>query len=79
MTRSLCGFSRTEAGSGDKGHGGNVTGGDPMAIRSVTGASIKRDDTRVARGNLSVIGTSTDIDNVRGDTGATLGETETGT
>ena len=30
-------------------------------------------------GNLSVIGTSTDIDNVRGDTGATLGETENGT
>jgi len=30
-------------------------------------------------GDLSVIGTSTDIDDVRSDTGATLGETETGT
>ena len=29
-------------------------------------------------GELSVISTSTDMDNVRGDTGATLGETETG-
>ena len=33
----------------------------------------------VTDGDLSVIGTSTGIDDVRGDTGATLGETETGT
>jgi len=33
----------------------------------------------VTGGELSVNGTSTDIDNVRGDTGATLVETETGT
>ena len=50
-----------------------------MVIGSVKGAGIKRDDTRVTGGDLSVIGTSTDIDDVRGDTGATLGETETGT
>jgi len=33
----------------------------------------------VTGGDLSVIGTSTDIDDVRGDTGDTLGKTETGT
>ena len=33
----------------------------------------------VTRCDLSVIGTSTDVDDIRGDTGATLGETETGT
>ena len=30
-------------------------------------------------GELSVIGTSTDVDDMRGDTDATLGETKTGT
>ena len=29
-------------------------------------------------GKLSVIGTSTDVDDMRGDTGATLGEMKTG-
>ena len=29
----------------------------------------------VTRGKLSIIGTSTDVDDVRGDTGATQGET----
>jgi len=33
----------------------------------------------ITGGNLSVIGTSTNVDDVRGDTSATLGETETGT
>src|SRR5882724_6520261 len=33
----------------------------------------------VMGGDLSVIGTSTDVDNISGDTGATLGKTETGT
>ena len=33
----------------------------------------------VTGGELSVIGTSTGIDDVRGDTGATLGEMENGT
>ena len=33
----------------------------------------------VTRGELSIIGTSTDRDDVRGYTGATQGETETGT
>ena len=33
----------------------------------------------VTGGAMSVIETSTDIDNVRGDTGATLGEMENGT
>ena len=33
----------------------------------------------VTGGDPSVIGTSTDVDNMRGDTGATLGETRTGT
>ena len=33
----------------------------------------------ITGGNLSVIGTSTDIDDVRGNTGDTLGEMETGT
>ena len=33
----------------------------------------------ITGGNLSVIGTSTDVDDVSGNTGATLGETETGT
>jgi len=33
----------------------------------------------VTGGDLSVIGTSTDVDNIRGNTGDTLGKTETGT
>ena len=33
----------------------------------------------VTGGNLSVIGTSTDIEDVRRDTGATIGEMENGT
>ena len=33
----------------------------------------------VTRHDLSVMGTSTDVDDVRGDTGDTLGKTETGT
>ena len=33
----------------------------------------------VTRGAMLVIGTSTDIDDVRGDTGATLGDIENGT
>ena len=50
-----------------------------MVIRSVTRAGIERDNTRVTGGDLSVIGTSTDIADMRGNTGVTLGETETGT
>ena len=33
----------------------------------------------VTRSDLSVMGTSTDVDDSRGDTGDTLGKTETGT
>ena len=33
----------------------------------------------VTGGNLSVMGTSTDVDDIRGDTGATLDDRETGT
>ena len=48
-------FSGAEAVSGDKGHGGDVTGGDPMAIRSVTSTGVERDDTRVTRDDSEVV------------------------
>src|SRR5882724_10480089 len=44
-------------------------------VEEVSGGNAHRGD----RGELSVIGTSTVVDDVRGDTGATVVETETGT
>ena len=43
------------------------------------GSEVNGHKGEVTGSNLSVIGTSTDVDNVRGDIGDTLGKTETGT
>ena len=53
-------FSGADAVSGDKGHGGDITGNDPRVIGSVTGAGIEMDDTRVTWGNTEV-GTGEEI------------------
>jgi len=43
------------------------------------GSEVNGHKGEVTGSNLSVIGTSTDVDNIRGNTGDTLGKTETGT
>ena len=43
------------------------------------GSEVNGHKGEVTKINLSVIGTSTDVDDMRGNTGATLGERETGT
>ena len=42
-------FSGTEAASGGKGHGGDVTGTDTMMFGSVTGAGSEGDNTEGTR------------------------------
>jgi len=56
-------LSGAEAVSGDKGHGGDIKGENPMVIGFVTGAGIERDDTRVTQGNAEV-GTGEEIEDV---------------
>ena len=41
-----------EAASGDMGHKGVVTGGDPDAIRLVTSTDTERDNIEVTQGNV---------------------------
>ena len=67
-------FSGTEAVSGGKGHGGDITGNDPMRIRYVTGAGIERDNTRGTRGNTDT-GTGEEVEDVtlRGPDGVLVG------
>jgi len=51
-----------------------------MVFSGVEGGPEVMDTREMLPGEIcQLIGTSTDIDNVRGDTGATLGETGTGT
>ena len=53
--------SGVEAVSGDKGHRGEITGGDPMVIGFVTDAGIERDNTRVTQGDAEA-GTGEEIE-----------------
>jgi len=45
-------FSGAEEASGDKGHRGDITGSDPQAIGSSTGADIEGGDTGVTQGEV---------------------------
>jgi len=54
-------FSGEEAASCGMGHKGDVTGGDPDAIRSVTGADFDKDDTGDTQGNVEA-GTGEEIE-----------------
>ena len=63
-------FSGTEVVSGGKGHGGDVTGNDPMMVRSVTGSGIERDNTKGTQGNTEM-GTGEEVEDatLRGPNG----------
>jgi len=52
-----------EAVSGGKGHGGDVTGNDPMMVGAVTGADIEGGNTKGTRGNAEM-GTGEEVEDV---------------
>ena len=88
-------YSGTKAAPEAREHGGDITEDGPWAIRFDTGTDGEGDGTGVTQldaeagtvqdigdvtgGAMSVIGTSTDVDDGRRDTGATIGEVENGT
>ena len=47
-------FSGKQEASGDKGHKGDVIGGDPQVIGSSTGTDVERGDTGVTQGKVEV-------------------------